>query len=216
MFVVVMTTSKSPTRLQDHIKDFLPWAHGHKLKSIATFVAAIHEKQTGIQAELARTQGNQEAAVRRLSRLIHNQRLNPKDFPEWLCRQALAQLPRKGKVRIAIDWTTEDDQHLTAVSLVIGHRAMPIYWRAYEQANLKGWMRRYELAVVKRAYKLILQFVKPSRIRLTAVRQERRAPVFELQSSFAARARRSTAGRAKAQRQARTMPQTREKAGAMS
>jgi len=36
----------------------LPWTHGHQVKSIATFVAAIIEKQTGNQAELARTQGN--------------------------------------------------------------------------------------------------------------------------------------------------------------
>jgi hypothetical protein len=53
-----MTTSESTTRLQDYIKELLPWAHGHQLKSIATFVAAILEKQTGNQAELARTQGN--------------------------------------------------------------------------------------------------------------------------------------------------------------
>ena len=102
--------------------------------------------------------------------MIHNERLNPQDFPEWLCLKALAQLPRTGKVRIAIDWTTEDDQHLLVVSLVIGHRAMPIYWRAYQQAVLKGRMKRYELAVIKRAFKLIFQFVAPSRIRLTADR----------------------------------------------
>jgi hypothetical protein len=165
-----MTTSESTTRLQDYIKELLPWAHGHQLKSIATFVAAILEKQTGNQAELARTQGNQEAAVKRLSRLIHNERLNPRDFPEWLCRKALERLPRTGKVRIAIDWTTEDDRHLLVVSLVIGRRAMPIFWRAYEQSVLKGRMKRYELAVIKRAFKLIFQFVKPSRIRLTADR----------------------------------------------
>lgn len=170
MLVVVMTTSESTTRLQDYIKELLPWSHGHQLKSIATFVAAILEKQTGNQAELARTQGNQEAAVKRLSRLIHNERLNPKDFPEWLCRKALERLPRTGKVRIAIDWTTEDDQHLLVVSVIIGRRAMPIFWRAYEQSVLKGRMKRYELAVIKRAFKLIFQFVKPSRVRLTADR----------------------------------------------
>jgi hypothetical protein len=175
-----MTTSESTTRLQDYIKELLPWAHGHQVKSIATFVAAILEKQTGNQAELARTQGNQEAAVKRLSRLIHNERLNPKDLPEWLCRKALERLPRTGKVRIAIDWTTEEDQHLLAVSLVIGRRALPIFWRAYEQSVLKGRMKRYELAVVKRAFKLIFQFVRPSRIRLTADRGFPDDDLFEL------------------------------------
>src|SRR5262245_53731671 len=165
-----MTTSESTTRLQDYIKELLPWMHGHQIKSIATFVAAITEKQTGNQAELARTQGNQEAAVKRLSRLIHNQRLNPRDFADWLCRRALERLPRTGLVRITIDWTIEDDQHLLVISLVVGRRAMPIFWRAYEQSVLKGRTKRYELAVIKRAFKLIFQYVQPSRIRLTADR----------------------------------------------
>jgi hypothetical protein len=137
----VKTTEIQPTRIGQYIKELLPWAHGHQLKSIATFVAAIIEKQTGNQAELARTQGNQEAAVKRLSRLIHNQRLKPREFPEWLCRKALEQLPRIGKVRIAIDWTIEDDQHLLIISLIVGRRAMPIFWRAYEQSVLKGRMK---------------------------------------------------------------------------
>lgn len=154
--------------------------HGHQIKSIATFVAAIIEKQTGNQAELARTQGNQEAAVKRLSRLIHNQRLNPKDFADWLCRSALERLPRTGKVRIAIDWTIEDDQHLLVVSLVVGRRAMPIFWRAYEQSVLKGRTKRYELAVIKRAFKLIFQYVQPLRIRLTADRGFPDDDLFEL------------------------------------
>ncbi len=46
-------------------------------KAITTFVAAIIDKQTGTQAALARTCGNQEAAVKRLARLIHNLRLAP-------------------------------------------------------------------------------------------------------------------------------------------
>ena len=40
---------------------------------------------------------------------------------------ALERAPRTGKVRIAIDWTTEDDQRLLAVSLVIGRKGMPIF-----------------------------------------------------------------------------------------
>jgi Transposase DDE domain len=165
-----MTTDALPTRLEDYIKELLPWAHGHQRKAITTFVAAIIDKQTGCQAELARTQGNQEAAVKRLSRLLHNERLQPKDFAEWLCRQALNQLPRTGRVRFTIDWTSEGSQHLLAVSLVVGRRALPIFWRAYDQTVLKGRMKRYELAVVKRAFKLIFQHVAPHRVCLTADR----------------------------------------------
>ena len=135
-----------------------------------TFVAAIIDQQTGCQAELARTQGNQEAAVKRLSRLLHNDRLKPKDFAEWLCRQALRQVPRTGRVRLTIDWTSEDHQHLLVVSLVVGRRALPIFWRAYDHTVLKGRMKRYELAVIKRAFALIFQYVAPRRARLTADR----------------------------------------------
>lgn len=166
-----MTTDTLPTRIDDFIKEMMPWAHGHQIKAISKFVLAIIEKQTGCQAQLARTQGNQEAAVKQLSRLIHNPRLKPKDFAQWLCLQVLAsQVPRRGRVRLTIDWTSEGDQHLLVISLVVGRRALPIFWRAYSQSALKGRMKRYELAVIKHAFKLIFDYIKPSRIRLTADR----------------------------------------------
>ena len=165
-----MTTAALPTRLANYIRALLPWAHGHQLKAITTFVAAIIDKQTGCQAALARTQGNQEAAVKRLSRLLHNERLKPNDFAEWLCRRALNQVPHTGCVRLTIDWTSEDHQHLLVVSLVVGRRALPIFWRAYDQTVLKGRMKRYELAVIKRACTLVFQYVAPHRVRLTADR----------------------------------------------
>jgi hypothetical protein len=166
-----MTTGIQPTGVAEFIKEMMPWAHGHQIKAISKFVLAIIDKQTGCQAELARTQGNQEAAAKQLSRLIHNPRLKPKDFARWLCLQVLAnQVPRRGKVRLTIDWTIEDDQHLLVISLVVGRRALPIFWRAYSQAALKGRMKRYELAVIKSAFKLIFLYVKPGRIRLSADR----------------------------------------------
>ena len=42
----------------------LPWAHGHQLKAIGDFVAALIEQQTACQAQLAHYFGNQEAAVK--------------------------------------------------------------------------------------------------------------------------------------------------------
>jgi hypothetical protein len=161
-------------------RETLLWAHGHQLNALTTFISAIFDKQTGCQAELARTQGKQEAACKRLSRLIHNERLSPKWLAESIVHQALSQVPRFGKVRFAIDWTTEDEQHLLTISLVIGRRAVPIYRRAYDQNALKGRMHRYERAVIKRAFKLIFQYIKPSRIRLTADRGFADAPLFAL------------------------------------
>jgi hypothetical protein len=133
----------------------LPWAHGHQLKGITTFVGAIIKKQTGNQAELARGLGNQEAAVKRLSRLLHNERLAPHRLADAVLAQALSQLPPTGKVRLALDWTIEGTQHLLVVSLVTGGRAVPLYWRAYDAAVLKGRMRRYEQAVIRRAVRRV-------------------------------------------------------------
>ena len=130
------------TRLHEYITELLPWAHGHQIKAMADFVAAIIDKQTANQAELARSLGNQEAATRRLSRLLHNQRLSPKDLAEAIFAAVLAQLPHRGKLRLAIDWTIEGDHHLLVVSLVTGARALPIYWRAYSARALKGSMAR--------------------------------------------------------------------------
>src|SRR3989441_3385182 len=140
-----------PTRLSDYIAFLLPWAHGHQLKAIGDFVAAIIEQQTACQAQLAHYFGNQEAAVKRLSRLLHNERLDPRLLADAVLLQALHQLPKHGKVRLAIDWTIEANQHLLVVSLIVGRRAVPIYWRAYDTSVLKGRMKRYELAVIRRA-----------------------------------------------------------------
>jgi hypothetical protein len=119
------------TRLRDYIAFLLPWAHGHQLKAIGDFVAAIIEQQTACQAQLARYFGKQEAAVKRLSRLLHNERLDPRQLADAVLLQALHQWPKHGKVRLAIDWTMEADQHVLVVSLVVGRRAVPMYWRAY-------------------------------------------------------------------------------------
>jgi hypothetical protein len=53
-----MSTEILPTRVEEFIKQMMPWAHGHQIKAISKFVLAIIDKQTGNQAELARAQGN--------------------------------------------------------------------------------------------------------------------------------------------------------------
>ena len=158
------------TRLKEYIANVLPWAHGHQLKGITTFVDAIIEKRTGNQAALARGLGNQEAAVKRLSRLLHNARLAPHRLADAVLAQALRQLPPKGKVRLALDWTIEGSQHLLVVSLVTGGRAVPLYWRAYDATVLKGRMRRYETAVIRRAITRVQGAIGRRRLIVTADR----------------------------------------------
>ena len=158
------------TRLLDYITFMLPWAHGHQRKAIRDFVQAIIDQQTGCQAQLARSFGNQEAAAKRLSRLLHNERLEPRHLANAVLLQALVQLPAPGPVRLAIDWTVEGQQHLLVVSLIVGRRAVPIYWRAYDAGVLKGRMKRYELAVMRRAVTRVMRKVGRRRVRVTADR----------------------------------------------
>lgn len=133
-------------------------------------VEAILEHQTGIQAELVRSMGNQEASQKQLSRLIHNERLDPRKLADAILAQALAHLPRTGRVRAALDWTIEDDQHLLVVSLLIKGRAVPIFWRAYRASVLKGRMKRYEAAIIKRCVNGIQAVIGKRRLILTADR----------------------------------------------
>jgi hypothetical protein len=184
------------TRLDDYIVDMLPWAHGHQRKAIRDFVQAIIDQQTGCQAQLARSFGNQEAAAKRLSRLLHNARLEPRHLADAVLLQALVQLPAHGPVRLAIDWTIEGQQHLLVVSLIMGRRAVPIYWRAYDATVLKGRMQRYELAVIRRAVTRVLRKVGRRRVRVTADRGFADVALFTLLSdlgvAFVIRVKKST------------------------
>jgi hypothetical protein len=174
----------------------LPWAHGHQRKALRDFVQAILDQQTGCQAQLARSFGNQEAATKRLSRLLHNARLEPRHVADAVLLQALAQLPPHGPIRLAIAWTIAGHQHLLVVSLVVGRRAVPLSWRADEAAVLQGRMQRYELAVIRRAVTWVLRKVGPRRIRVTADRGFADVALFtllqELRVAFVIRVKNST------------------------
>jgi hypothetical protein len=174
----------------------LPWAHGHQRKAIRDLVQALIAQQTGCQAQLARRFGNQEAATKRLSRLLHNARLEPRHLADAVLLQALVQLPAPGPVRLAIDWTIEGQQPLLVVSLLMGRRAVPIYWRAYNAAVLKGRMKRYEGAVICRAGTRVVRKVGRHRVRVTADRGFADGALFtvlsDLQVAFVLRVKKST------------------------
>src|SRR5918911_2943902 len=192
----MQSPDSATTRLDDYIVDRLPWAHGHQRKAIRDFVQAIIDQQTGCQAQLARSFGNQEAATKRLSRLLHNERLEPRYWADAVLLQALVQLPAHGPVRLAIDWTIEGRQHLLVVSLIVGRRAVPIYWRAYDTAVLKGRMKRYERAVIRRAVTRVLRKVGGRRVRVTADRGVADVALFtlltDLRVAFVIRVKKST------------------------
>ena len=165
-----MKTTETTAPIREYIEQALPWAHGHQVKGIADFVEAILERQTGNQAELSRGMGNQEAAVKRLSRLIYNERLDPRWLAAASLDQAIRQIPRQGKVRLALDWTIEDDQYLLVISLVIKGRGIPIFWRGYAESVLKGRMKVYEMAIIKRVLDRVRGKIGRRRLIVTADR----------------------------------------------
>lgn len=144
--------------------------HGHQIKGISDFVFAIIERQTAVQAGLAEVFGNPEAAGRRISRLLGNQRIAPRELAEMVFAQMLKQLPKTGKIRLAFDWTIEDQQYLLVISLVRNGRAIPIFWRGYEEHRLKRKMKWIERAMLKRVLGRIKEKIGKSRIILTADR----------------------------------------------
>jgi len=133
-------------------------------------VFAIIEQRTAVQAGLAEVFGNQEAAGKRIARLLQNPRISPKELSEMVFEQTLKQLPKVGKVRLAFDWTIENKHYLLVLSLVRNGRAIPIFWRGYEEKRLSGKMKKLERGMLKRVLKRLTEKVGKRRIILTADR----------------------------------------------
>lgn len=158
------------TRLSEYISLILPDAHGHQQKAICDFVRALISVQTCCQATLARFFDNFEAASKRLSRLLHNRRLETGELALSHARSLTARLPSQVPLRLALDWTIEDRQHLLVASLNVGRRGVPLYWRAYTKAELKKRMSFYEREFVRALFADVLCGVARRRFVLTADR----------------------------------------------
>ena len=169
-----------PTSLFDYTKNIVSQLHGHQIKGIADFVFAIIEQRTAVQAGLAEAFSNQEAACKRIARLLQNPRISAKELSERVFEQSLKQLPKVGKIRLAFDWTIENKQYLLVISLVRNGRAIPIFWRGYEEHRLKGKMKKIERAMLKRVLKKLKEKVGKRRIILTADRRFADVETFRL------------------------------------
>jgi len=165
-----MNQSSLSTRLGEYISLVLPDAHGHQQKAICDFVFALLSVRTCCQAGLARFFDNFEAASKRLFRLLHNARLDPEALARAHAAALVRRLPADGCVRLALDWTTEDSQHLLVASLNVGRRAVPLYWRAYGDTELKKRMSLYEREFVRALFAEVLCGVARRRFVLTADR----------------------------------------------
>jgi hypothetical protein len=165
-----MNQSSLTTRLGEYISLVLPDAHGHQQKAICDFVFALLSVRTCCQAGLARFFDNFEAASKRLFRLLHNSRLDTEELAHSHAGALVRRLPPDGCVRLALDWTTEETQHLLVASLSVGRRAIPLYWRAYHDTELKKRMSLYEREFVRTLFAEVLRDVVRRRFVLTADR----------------------------------------------
>lgn len=158
----------------------LPDAHGHQQKAIFDFVTALVAVQSCSQAKLARFFGNQEAALKRLSRFLRNERLDVRELALSTARSLVSQLPLVGPVRLAIDWTIEAEQHLLVASLMVGRRAVPLFWRAYGESELKDRRSGYEREFVCTLVREVLGDVSVRRLIITADRAFADVEFFDL------------------------------------
>jgi len=179
-----MTQHSLTTRLGEYISLVLPDAHGHQQKAITDFVLAVVLVQSCCQATLARFFDNFEAASKRLFRLLHNARLDTEELARAHAAALVARLPGEGSVRLALDWTTEDSQHLLVASLSVGRRAVPLYWRAYRDTELKQRMSLYEREFVRALFTEVLSGVARRRFVLTADRWFADVDLLDLLNDF--------------------------------
>ena len=116
-----------PTRLSDYTAFYCP---GHTVissKPSATSSRRSLSNKPPVRPSWHAILAIKKPAVKRLARLLHNERLDPRLLADAVLLQALHQLPKHGKVRLAIDWTIEADQHLLVVSLLLW-----VVWRMFD------------------------------------------------------------------------------------
>jgi hypothetical protein len=131
----------TPTRLGSYIDAIFPQMHGHRRNGFADFVFALMLAKSCCQAALARQFDNEEAALKRLSRFLHNEEVDAQETAETVGRFVAARVPAGEQVRIAVDWTVEAGKHMLVATLIVGSRGLPIFWRGYKASDLKGHTR---------------------------------------------------------------------------
>ena len=91
------------TRLDHYINTMLPETHAHQRKAFRDFVAALLVVRTCCQATLARYLANFEAASRRLTRWLHNPRVEPHAQARAHAQAVVGQLPVSNTMQITLN-----------------------------------------------------------------------------------------------------------------
>ena len=107
-----------------------------------------------IASKIPTTKATLPSAVRRMSRLLNNAAIRPREWYEPLARRLLECQARKlGEIRLIVDGTKVGFNHqLLMVGLAYGKRALPMAWSwvrsekghssSYKQRALLGHVRR--------------------------------------------------------------------------
>lgn len=164
------TQDPTPTRLAQYINTIFENSHGHQRNAILDLVLALISIRSCCQASLARFFDNFESASRRLTRFLHNPRLDVDKMARQTARVLISQLPLIGTLGLSLDWTIEDTQHLLVASLCAGSRAIPLYWRAYEERELKNRRSELERDFTSTLISEVLASVARGRLLITADR----------------------------------------------
>jgi len=174
------TQNSLTTHLSEFITKLYAWGHGHQIKGFVAFVGALLEARSCRQTKIAETFENKKAAVKRLSRFLHNPRLRTKELAAGVATEFVTHIARHAFVRMAIDWTVENGIHTLVASVIVGRRAVPIYWRAYEAGTLKGHRSQLERAFVERLFKVVLRDIPRGKLIVTADRGFADVRLFDL------------------------------------
>jgi hypothetical protein len=158
--------------------------HGHRRNAFADFVFALILTRSCCQAALARTFDNEEAALKRLSRFVHNPDIDVEQTAHEVGRFVTSRVPRHELVRIAVDWTVEAGKHLLVATLIVGSRGIPIFWRAYKASALKGRTREYERTFLRVLVHTVLSAIARNRVLITADRGFADAALMKLLDSM--------------------------------
>ena len=168
------------TRLPEFIKSLYPWAHGHQAKCFVAFVGALLQAKSCMQTKLASEFENKKAAVKRLSRFLHNDRLDTAALAAGVAQAFVAHLARQVCVRIALDWTVENDIHTLVATAILGRRGVPLYWRSYAAGTFKNHRSQLERAFCQRLFQVVLKDVARHRFIFTADRGFSDIQLFDL------------------------------------
>ena len=113
-----------------------------RVRTLAWAVTGLCLTQTvrlGAWAEVTQSRAQYAASrVRRFSRWLHHPAIHPQQWYQPVVQAALVDWPRASRLFIALDTTALTPFVLIGASLVYGHRAIPLAWRAMRHKSTRG------------------------------------------------------------------------------